>query len=102
MFVVSRRNIILPGPNGEKFHMPKDFMGKMPDWAEKSAYLEALIEDGKVIVSDSGRDKDVDAALKGKRKGGKNKKNPDLPAQDSVPNDPPAPEDNPDGEEEES
>ena len=53
MFVVSRRNIILPGPNGERFKMPRDYMGPVPAWAEKSAYFRALVEDGKVIVSES-------------------------------------------------
>lgn len=67
MFVVSNRNIILPGPNGEKFAMPKGFMGTVPAWAEGSAYLKALEADGKVIVSAGSRDKDIDAA--GKRRG---------------------------------
>ena len=58
MFVVSKRNIILPGPNGERFHMPRDYMGPVPAWAEESAYLKALAADGKVILSDSGTDKD--------------------------------------------
>jgi len=48
MFVVSRRNIILPGPNGERFRMEKDYMGPVPAWAEDSAYLKALAADGKV------------------------------------------------------
>lgn len=58
MFVVSRRNIILPGPNGERFKMQKDYMGPVPDWAKDSAYLKALEADGKVILSASGTDKD--------------------------------------------
>ena len=58
MFVVSRRNIILPGPNGERFRMEKDYMGPVPAWAEDSAYLKALAADGKVILSASGTDKD--------------------------------------------
>lgn len=53
MFVVSKRNIMLPGPDGQKFHMPRDFMGRVPAWAEKSAYLKALAADGKVILSKS-------------------------------------------------
>lgn len=78
MFVVSRRNIILPGPNGEKFHMPRDYMGSVPAWAEESAYLKALAEDGKVILSDSGKDKGLDAADK-KRKKAKKSPEPEDP-----------------------
>ncbi len=81
MFVVSKRNIILPGPNGEKFHMPRDYMGSVPAWAEDSAYLKALADDGKIIISGSGRDRDIDAAAKrGRNKKGKNPpKNPEAP-----------------------
>lgn len=78
MFVVSKRNIILPGPNGEKFHMKRDYMGPVPEWAEKSAYLRALAEDGKVILSESGTDKDV--ATKEKKA-----KKPKKPAGPSAP-----------------
>lgn len=56
MFVVSRRNIVLPGPNGERFRMEKDYMGPVPAWAEDSAYLKALAADGKVILSERGTD----------------------------------------------
>lgn len=79
MFVVSKRNIILPGPNGEKFHMPRDYMGPVPAWAEESVYLKALEADGKVIISASGGDKDIDTAEK------KRKKAPKVPKEDDPP-----------------
>lgn len=81
MFVVSKRNIILPGPNGERFHMPRDYMGTVPAWAEGSAYLKALEADGKIIISASGKDKDIDAAEKEKR-GKRGKKPPKAPEQE--------------------
>ncbi len=68
MFVVSKRNIILPGPNGEKFRMAKDYMGPVPAWAEDSAYLNALVKDGKVILSANGSDKDFAAHEKKRKK----------------------------------
>ena len=68
MFVVSRRNIILPGPNGERFKMQKDYMGPVPDWAKDSAYLKALEADGKVILSASGTDKDFGKKEKSPKK----------------------------------
>lgn len=54
MIVVSRRNIVIPGPGGERFRMAKDYMGPVPAWAEESAYLRALAADGKVILSGGG------------------------------------------------
>ena len=53
MIVVAKRNIIIPGPGGQKFRMEKDYMGPVPQWAEDSAYLKALAADGKVILSAS-------------------------------------------------
>lgn len=58
MFAVSKRNILLPGPNGERFFLKKDCVGPVPGWTEHSSYFQALVEDGKVILSASGTDKD--------------------------------------------
>lgn len=69
MFVVSKRNILLPGPNGETFQMARDYMGPVPAWAEDSDYLRALAEDGKVILSDSGTDRDFARKESRPRKG---------------------------------
>ena len=62
MFIVSKRNIILPGPDGQKLHIPKDYMGEIPSWAAKSDYFKALVKDGKIIVSKSKKDRDVQTA----------------------------------------
>lgn len=65
MFVVSKRNIIIPSPDGsQQFRMAKGFMGEVPDWAGKTAYFKALAADGKIVASRSGKDKDIDAAGK--------------------------------------
>lgn len=67
MFAVSNRNIILPGPNGERLRMPRGWMGPLPAWAEKSAYLAALAADGKVILSTGGADKELEAGSRRKK-----------------------------------
>ena len=54
MVVFSKRSIILPGPDGQKFRMEKGYIGPVPAWAEKSAYLKALIADGKVVITEKG------------------------------------------------
>ena len=53
MNVLSKRNIILPGPDGQKFRLKKGYEGPVPAWAEKSAYLKALVKDKKVSVLQS-------------------------------------------------
>lgn len=57
MVVLSKRNIILPGPDGRKFLLRKDYVGPVPEWAEGSAYLNALIADGKVIIPEDRKGK---------------------------------------------
>lgn len=65
MFVVSKRNIIVPNQDRSvEFHIPKDFMGEVPTWVSESPYFKSLVKDGKVIVSKSKKDSDVDAAVK--------------------------------------
>ena len=50
MFAVSKRNVLLPGPNGERFFLKKDCVGPVPGWAEHSSYFQALVEDGKAML----------------------------------------------------
>lgn len=64
MFVVSKRNIIVPSQDGAReFPLPKGFMGEVPAWVSKSPYFKSLVNDGKVIVSKSKKDSDVAAAV---------------------------------------
>ena len=68
-FVVSNRNIVIPSPDGrERVRLPKGFMGAVPDWAPKTAYFKALVADGKLIVSDSKSDKDLEKERKAAEK----------------------------------
>lgn len=65
MFVVSKRNIIIPSPDGSQaFRLPKDFMGDVPAWVSDSPYFKGLVSDGKIIVSNSKSDKSLEASVK--------------------------------------
>lgn len=65
MFVVSKRNIIIPSPDGSQaFRLPKDFMGDVPAWVSDSPYFKGLVSDGKTIVSNSKSDKSLEASAK--------------------------------------
>jgi len=58
MFIVSKRNIIIPGgKDREDVSIAKDFVGEVPDWVGKTAYFKALAADGKIVLSDSGKPK---------------------------------------------
>ena len=65
MFVVSKRNIIIPSPDGSQaFRLPKDFMGDVPAWVSDSPYFKGLVSDGKIIVSNSKSDKSLESSAK--------------------------------------
>lgn len=65
MFVVSKRNIIIPSTDGSQaFRLPKDFMGDVPAWVSDSPYFKGLVSDGKIIVSNSKSDKSLEASAK--------------------------------------
>ena len=68
-FVVSNRNIVIPSPDGrERVKLPRGFMGAVPDWAPKTDYFKALVADGKLIVSESKSDKDLERERKAAEK----------------------------------
>lgn len=50
MFILSKRNVILPSSDGSRTHfVPKGFIGNIPDWAAETKYFEALVADGKIV-----------------------------------------------------
>ncbi len=63
MFVMVKRNVILPSRDGsQKFAVTRDFVGDIPDWATETPYFQGLVKDGKIVVPDSKKDKDTQAA----------------------------------------
>lgn len=65
MFIVSKRNIVIPGQDGKTFcRLPRGFVGEVPAWAAKTAYFQALVKDGKIVISKGKKDKDLEAAAK--------------------------------------
>lgn len=69
MFIMSKRNVILPSVDGTKKHkVSRGFVGDIPDWATKTAYFRALVADGKISVPASHQDKDTQDAADSKVK----------------------------------
>lgn len=63
MFVISHRNIIVPSVDGRMaFNLPKGYIGSVPQWVESTAYFKALLADGKVSVSMTAKDKELETA----------------------------------------
>ena len=64
MFIASKRNISIPSDDGTMSHfIPRDYVGPVPDWVAKTAYFAELVADGKISVSKSTQDKDVQDAV---------------------------------------
>lgn len=52
MFILSKRNILLPSPDGSQtFRVSRDYIGEIPDWAAQTHYFQALVADGKIVVT---------------------------------------------------
>lgn len=66
MFVLAKRNIVLPAPDGSTaVRVRRGDVADIPDWAAETAYFRALVADGKIVPS--GRsDKDTQAAAEKK------------------------------------
>ena len=62
MFVMSKRNIILPSPDGTaSVRLVRDFVGEIPEWAAQTEYYRALVADGKIVPTGKS-DKDIQKA----------------------------------------
>ena len=54
MFVLSKRNIILPAPDGSAaVRLRTGMMETVPDWAAETPYFKALVRDGKIVPTDT-------------------------------------------------
>ena len=63
MFVLAKRNVILPSKDGIKKHrVQSGYMGDIPDWAAETDYFDRLVKDGKIVVPESHKDKDMQVA----------------------------------------
>ena len=60
--VLSKRNIIIPAPDGStSVRLRAGLMETVPDWAVKTEYFQALVADGKLVPSGTS-DKETQAA----------------------------------------
>ena len=63
MVIVSKNHILLPSEDQSLvFPVPRGWMGEAPDWATSTRYFRERGADGKIIVSESRRDRDLQAA----------------------------------------
>ena len=62
MLVLSKRNIIIPAPDGSTaVRLAREQLAEVPDWAAKTDYFRALVKDGKIVPTGKS-DKETQAA----------------------------------------
>lgn len=61
MLVLAKRNIIVPSEGGV-VALHRDVVEDVPDAITKSVYFQGLVKDGKIVIPESRRDRDVQAA----------------------------------------
>lgn len=65
MFVLSKRNIVLPAPDGSAaVRLRAGMMETVPDWAAETDYFRALVKDGKIVPSGTSDKEEQKAAEK--------------------------------------
>lgn len=71
MFVLPKRNIILPSLDGSvSVRLARDVMTNVPDWATETGYFQALVREGKIVpsgTSDKEEQKAVEKKVKTRR-----------------------------------
>lgn len=63
MFVVTNQALLFTNKNGEKFRVPNGFMGSVPEWVAKTRQFAHLVSDGKIVLSQTSSDKDLNKAM---------------------------------------
>lgn len=76
MFVMTKQAVLFRRPDGETFYAPNNYVGAVPDWVTETKQFNRQVAAGKIVASQTAKDKDMEAAeskaaKKGKGKGGK-------------------------------
>ncbi len=62
MFVMTKQAVLFRRPDGETFYAPNGYMGQVPDWVAKTKQFQRQVAAGKIVASQTAKDKDMDAA----------------------------------------
>ncbi len=62
MLVIARGNFLFRD-NGENYLLKGGVLTSVPDWVTKSAFFGALVQEGRIAISDSTSDKKVVKAI---------------------------------------
>lgn len=73
MFVMTKQAVLFHRPDGETFRAPNGYVGAVPDWVAETKQFKRQVAAGKIVASQTSKDKDMEAAEKAGKKAGKKK-----------------------------
>lgn len=62
MFVMTKQAVLFRRPDGETFYAPNGYMGQVPEWVTKTKQFQRQVNAGKIVASQTAKDKDMEAA----------------------------------------
>ena len=62
MFIMTKQAVLFHRPDGVKFAAPNGFMGSAPDWIGETRQFREQVADGKIIVTETTKDKEIQKA----------------------------------------
>lgn len=71
MFVMAKQAVLFHRPDGETFRAPNGYVGAVPDWVTETKQFKRQVAAGKIVASQTSKDKDMEAAEKAGKKAGK-------------------------------
>ncbi|WP_297233990.1 hypothetical protein [uncultured Flavonifractor sp.] len=71
MFVMTKQAVLFHRPDGETFRAPNGYVGAVPDWVTETKQFKRQVAAGKIVASQTSKDKDMEAAEKAGKKAGK-------------------------------
>lgn len=71
MFIMTKQAVLFHRPDGAKFAAPNGFMGSAPDWIGETRQFREQVADGKIIVTETTKDKEVQKAAEKAEKASK-------------------------------
>lgn len=64
MVILCKRNVMIPASDKSTYkYIPKNYIGEIDKWVTETPYFGALVADGKIVITQSTKDKIIDKAV---------------------------------------
>ena len=73
MTILTKQAVLFIREDGKQFQAPNGYIGPCPDWVTETKQFKRQVAAGKIVASQTSKDKDMEAAEKAGKKAGKKK-----------------------------